>query len=172
MSIRFDIRELQRIKGLLLEQCIELLIETVEDGASIGFLAPVSIVEAQAYWEQAIEPGVRLWGAFNDRKLVGSVQLHLSQKSNGKHRAEIAKLMVHPHYRRQGMARALLDAAHNAAHEEGRTLLVLDTREGDPSNALYLSAGYQEAGRIPDFALSSDGNYHSTVFYYKRLERK
>jgi GNAT superfamily N-acetyltransferase len=171
MRITYNIEEVVELDGALLEESIELITHTVNDGASIGFLAPLERAEARQYWAQVIEPGVRMWGALYEGKLIGSIQLHLVMKANGLHRAEVAKLMVHPSYRRHGIARQLLQAAEDAAKEAGRTLLVLDTREGDPSNELYLSAGYIEAGRIPSFAKSSDGNYHGTVLYYKLINR-
>ncbi|WP_195576536.1 GNAT family N-acetyltransferase [Paenibacillus sp. 1001270B_150601_E10] len=165
------IKEWDELNDELLCDCIELITETVNDGASIGFLAPLTKEEAHAYWSCVIEPGVRIWGAFDhDGKLAGSIQLHLAMKSNGQHRAEVAKLMVHPRYRRRGIAKALMKSAEEAAKEENRSLLILDTREGDPSNDLYLAFGYREAGRIPHFAKSSDGTYHSTVIYFKVLE--
>lgn len=77
--------------------------------------------------------------------------------------------MVHPERRRQGIARMLMETAEACAASEGKTLLVLDTRGGDPSNLLYQSLGFAEAGRIPDYARSASGELHETVFYYKKL---
>ena len=54
---------------------------------------------------------------------------------------------------------------------DGRTLLVLDTREGDAANALYQSLGYQVAGRIPGFVRSADGHLDTAIFYFKVLDR-
>jgi len=144
-----------------------LLIAVVDDGASIGFLPPLSHADARLYWEHLLEPSVRLWLAHYDGEVVGTVQLHLSMKQNGLHRAEIAKLMVHPQRRRLGVARQLMDLAERAAVEANRSLLVLDTRAGDQSNALYRSLGFVEAGRIPQYAVSADGQLDETVIYYK-----
>ncbi len=150
-------------------QLARLLVEVVADGASVGFLPPLAEAEADAYWHNVPAANVRLWTACLDGEIVGSVQLHLAEKANGLHRAEIAKLMVHPGARRRGLARKLIETAENAARAEGRSLLVLDTREGDPSNRLYRSLGYEEAGRIPDYARSEDGRLDATVLYFKRL---
>ncbi|MNE72787.1 Acetyltransferase [compost metagenome] len=57
--------------------------------------------------------------------------------------------------------------AEDRARREGKTLIVLDTREGDPSNLLYTSMGYSQAGRIPGYALSADGSFDATIIYYK-----
>lgn len=77
--------------------------------------------------------------------------------------------MTHPHYRRNGIGRSLMQKAEERAKQEGRSLLVLDTREGDPSNLLYTSMGYIRAGRIPHYAKSASGELHATIFYYKQL---
>ncbi|WP_373228584.1 GNAT family N-acetyltransferase [Cohnella sp.] len=150
-----------------IDELSELLIQVVEDGASIGFLPPLNFSETIRYWENVINPEVILFVAKINNQIVGSVQLHLCTKENGGHRAEIAKLMTHPNYRRNGIGRSLMQKAEERAKQEGRSLLVLDTREGDPSNFLYTSIGFIEAGRIPNYAKSASGELHATIYYYK-----
>ena len=147
----------------------EVLVATVHDGASVGFLPPLDQTEAEAYWRGALAPGVHLFAAEVGGRLVGTVQLQLALKANASHRAEIAKLLVHPDARRKGVGRALMEHAEAAAREHGRTLLVLDTRAGDVSNHLYRSLGYVEAGRIPRYARSAGGELDETIFFYKEL---
>ena len=77
------------------------------------------------------------------------MQLLHDMPPNQPHRAEIAKLLVHPDHRRRGLGRALMAAAEAEARRLGRTLLTLDTRSGDPSEALYLGLGFRIAGVIP-----------------------
>lgn len=147
-----------------------LLIDAVESGASIGFLAPLAADEAIRYWTSVSESLTRItFVAESGRKIVGSVQLDLCDRANGDHRAEVMKLMVHRSARRQGIGRALMVAVEQAALGQGRTLLVLDTRSGDPSESLYRSMGYQAVGAIPRYARSSNGELHDTVLYYKEL---
>ncbi|OMI25776.1 GNAT family N-acetyltransferase [Bacillus haynesii] len=150
-------------------QLAELLIRVVDDGASVGFLPPLEKRRAVAYWKKAVTPDSVLWIAKQNGRIAGSVQLHLCTKQNGRHRAEICKLMTDPAFRRQGIARSLMQKAIDRAKQEGRSLLVLDTREGDPSNFLYTLLGFAEAGRIPAYAESADGGFDASVFYYKKL---
>lgn len=152
-----------------LSELAQLLVHVVGDGASIGFLAPLPEEEAALYWKHLGGPDVHLWVAKVDGRIAGTVQLHLAMKANATHRAEIAKLMVHSDFRGKGIARQLMLTAEAAAQRLGRQLLVLDTRLGDVSNRLYQSMGYVEAGRIPDFAKSSNGQLDATVIYYKKL---
>lgn len=169
MNSAFTIMEVDQLETETHHQLTELLIRVVEDGASVGFLPPLSYDEASAYWEDVLGPGVTLWVAVQDGQAIGTVQLQCAMKANGRHRAEVAKLMVDPASRRGGIGRALMLHLEPKAKAEGRTLLVLDTREGDPSNKLYQSLGYIQAGIIPDYAISSNGQLDGTVLYYKRI---
>ncbi|MFF2529881.1 GNAT family N-acetyltransferase [Brevibacillus sp. DP1.3A] len=153
-----------------LRQLSQLLVDVVEDGASLGFLPPMQLEEARVYWTSVPNEHVKIWVAVQEDVIVGAIQLHLVSRPNGLHRAEIAKLMVHPRAQRQGIGRGLMLLAEARALAENRSLLVLDTRAGDPSNQLYQSMGYQEAGRIPGFARAADGSLHDTVLYFKTLE--
>ncbi|WP_445506212.1 GNAT family N-acetyltransferase [Niallia sp. 03190] len=156
-----------------LKELTKLLINVVDQGASIGFLAPLDEKEALYYWETVQKnPDILLWIVKEQQSVIATVQLHLNNKQNGKHRAEIAKLMVVPSYQKKGIGKMLLQVVEEAAEKNDRQLLVLDTREGDPSNKLYQSFGFIEAGKIPKYALSSDGNLSATVFYYKWLKEE
>ncbi|MEB9972480.1 GNAT family N-acetyltransferase [Bacillus cereus] len=152
-----------------IKEISELLKIVVNDGASIGFLPPLEKGEAKKYWQTVLAPEVILFIAKINNKVAGSVQLHLITKPNGIHRAEICKLMTHPNFRRNGIGRSLMQKAEERAKLESRSLLVLDTREGDPSNRLYKSLDYQESGKIPGYAISPTGELDATVIYYKLI---
>jgi hypothetical protein len=62
-----------------------------------------------------------------------------------------------------------MQAAEQQARAVGRSLLVLDTRAGDPSEQLYIRLGYWHAGSIPGYTCSADGRMHATVIMYKLL---
>jgi ribosomal protein S18 acetylase RimI-like enzyme len=151
-----------------------LLCDAVDSGASIGFLPPLSAGEAGAYWDtvaHALDEGSRValasWGAAD--RLVGSVQLDLAMRANGRHRAEVIRLMVHRAARRNGIGRALMQAVEAEARKCARSTLVLDTRQGDPSESLYRQLGWTFVGAVPRYAQSADGTLHATAIYYKLL---
>ncbi|MEK4498414.1 GNAT family N-acetyltransferase [Bacillus anthracis] len=160
------IEEIKQIKDEV-EELSKLLKTVVNDGASIGFLPPLDQKESEKYWETVLAPEIILYVAKINNEVAGSIQLHLVTKPNGIHRAEICKLMTHPNFRRNGIGRSLMQKAEERAKQENRSLLVLDTREGDPSNRLYQSLDYQEAGKIPEYAISPNGSLDATVIYYK-----
>lgn len=152
-----------------LEEFSELLKQVVDSGASIGFLRPLDLSVSKSFWENVLAPNVILFAAKINHRIVGTAQLHLCAKENGKHRAEVAKVMTHPSYQKKGIGRALMQMVEQRAKQEGRSLLILDTREGDPSNHLYTSLGFIRAGRIPGYVKSEKGELEATILYYKEL---
>jgi ribosomal protein S18 acetylase RimI-like enzyme len=163
---------IRRVAGLTprdITQLSDILIAVVDQGASVGYLPPLDRAEAESYWADVLGPGVVLLTAETDGRIVGTAQLLGAMRPNGRHRAEVAKVLVHPSYQRRGIGRALMEAIETEARSEGRTLLVLDTRAGDPSNQLYRSLGYVEVGQIPRYARAADGQLAATVMYYKEL---
>jgi ribosomal protein S18 acetylase RimI-like enzyme len=163
------IRVVEKVEPALADALAALLVEVVGQGASVGFLNPLSPTEARAYWSNVLAPGVTLLVGEQQGKIVGTAQLHEAREPNARHRAEVCKLMVHPSAQRRGIARALMERLEEAARAKGRSLLVLDTRSGDVSSDLYRSLGYVEVGRIPRYARSSSGQLDSTVLFYKEL---
>jgi ribosomal protein S18 acetylase RimI-like enzyme len=156
------------------DQLIELLVDAVEGGASIGFVLTLEQVETAAYWEDVIASlrarRLALVAAFERDRLVGSVQLGLEPRANGRHRAEVMKLMVRRSHRRRGIGRALLQELCDLAQRSGRTLLLLDVRAGDPAGAIYHSRGFVRFGEVPRYALDPDGGgLAASSFYYLQL---
>jgi len=153
----------------------DILHATVLAGGSVNFCAPFSPEEARAYWTEDALPSIAnghrlLFAAHQFGMLKGTVSLDLAQQPNQPHRADVAKLLVHPNARRAGLAKALMEAVEAEAKARGRWLLTLDTWSGSPAEKLYRSLGYRAAGRIPDFFLHpSNGSLQPTTYFYKRL---
>ncbi|MFE7930970.1 GNAT family N-acetyltransferase [Streptomyces sp. NPDC057456] len=151
----------------------DLLIDAVDDGASLGFLAPLDRAAAEAWWEERAE-GVAagrlaVWTAADGGRLVGTVGLAFPDKPNSRHRAELVKLIVHRDARGKGLGRTLLTAAEESAVAAGVTLLHLDTETDSPAEHLYRTAGWTRAGVIPDYAASPAGVLRPTTLYYKQV---
>ncbi|WP_420585303.1 GNAT family N-acetyltransferase [Ruegeria sp.] len=153
----------------------DILHACVHDGASIGFVLPFAHAQARAYWQTQIRPEVQsgkleLFTACENSRVLGTVQLVPAVMPNQPHRADVAKLLVHPKARRRGLGRALMTALEARAVALGRTLLVLDTRSTDPSRILYQSLGFQIAGEIPDYCRNPfDDRLEPTTYMYKAL---
>jgi ribosomal protein S18 acetylase RimI-like enzyme len=151
----------------------DLLIETVANRGSIGFMHPVSPAKAVAFWGGALAAADRgqrvVLGAFDGTDLAGTVSLLLDCPENQPHRGEIAKMMTAVRFRGRGVASKLLREAERIAVERGRTLLILDTAEQEGAAGLYEKMGYQRTGLIPDFALMPYGGLTGTIVYWKRI---
>ena len=152
-----------------------LLHACVHAGASIGFVLPFTMAEAEAFWRAGVLPAVRggeriLLVARANGRIVGTVQLDHATPPNQPHRAEVRKLMVHPDFRRQGLARILMAEIEARAARLGRSLLTLDTRTGDHAEPLYASLGYCIAGVIPGYCRDPfEDRLDSTTIMYKAL---
>ena len=157
----------------ILNGLIELLRDSVEGGASVGFLSPLKRESAEAFWRDMLrEVGssrVMLIATTESGEVAGSVQLALGQKENGRHRAEVQKLLVHSRYRNQGLGRRLMEAIEHEAQQSAISLLVLDTIEGELAEQLYFKLGYVRVGEIPNYASFPDGRLWTTVIFYKEL---
>ena len=150
-----------------------ILVDAVESGASVGFVLPFSHGEASAWWrglseEVAAGHAVVFVVRVNGRA-VGTAQLRLAQYPNQRHRADVAKVLVHRDARRHGIGRALMSAIEDAARRRGRTLLVLDTISGSDAATMYERLGWTRAGEIPTYAAMPDGTLAPTTYYFKEL---
>jgi GNAT superfamily N-acetyltransferase len=152
----------------------ELLIDCVEGGASVSFMAPLPREKALAFWRGVADGVARaervlLVAEQADGRIVGTVQLITAMPDNQPHRADVAKLLVHRSARRQGVAARLMAALEDAARAEGKTVLVLDTVTGGDAERLYPRAGWQRVGEVPNYALMPDGRLCGTTFFHKQL---
>jgi GNAT superfamily N-acetyltransferase len=168
-AARPAVRLVDRLTAHEQHDLARILVACVAEGASIGFHAPLSLETAHRWWAGLPRAGVTLFVAEDAGHLVGTVQLHDAESANGAHRGEVAKLLVRPDQRRKGVARALMHQLESEARAAGKSLLVLDTREGDASNEVYRSLEYQQGGRIPDWARDAGGTLSATIFWYKLL---
>lgn len=164
-----DARTLDAQRGAF----VDLLVATVDGGAGIGFLAPLSPARADAYWRgvaREVEEGRRLlFAAREGADLAGLVQVELATRETGLHRAEVQKLMVDARWRGRGTARALMAHAEAAALDRGRTLLMLDTFEGTVAEGMYRRWGWRVVGRVPHYSVHPRGGLGTLVLFYKEL---
>jgi ribosomal protein S18 acetylase RimI-like enzyme len=158
-------------------QCIpvlaKILVDCVAGGASVSFMAGFSQSDGEAYfhrWVDEVERGERIiLAAFLQAQLVGSVQIILATPPNQPHRADVAKLIVSPSVRGQGIATKLMQAVEEESRRAGRTILVLDTVTGSTADRLYTKLGWNRVGEIPKYALDPAGNFCPTTYFWKEV---
>ncbi len=158
-----------------LDDLADLLVDAVEAGASVSFVAPLAHYEARDWFAGVLHEmdlGRRVvLAAFLGDRLVGCVQLVLAWQSNATHRAEVQKMLVHRDARRRGVGALLLQRLEAEARALGRTLLVLDTETGSDAEHLYSHMGWIRVGVYPDYAMRPDGSgLRPTSLWYRRLD--
>ncbi len=156
----------------------ELLMACVEGGASIGFLAPMKREEADDYWTKIgneLVAGNRVLLVVREnetRRIVGAAQMACETKPNGRHRAEVQKVMVLPSHRRRGIAARLMGEIERIAAERGVWLLFLDTSDSHAgARVFYEALGYVYVGGIPGYATDTRGVPEQNAIFYKTLAR-
>lgn len=151
----------------------ELLVDAVDSGAAVSFLAPLSVSDADAWWRRTLTTAhsrAAFLVARNSDGIVGTVQMHPAWAPNQPHRAEIAKLIVHRRARGAGVGQELMRAIEQSAWDAGFSLLTLDAKRGGAAERLYRRLGWIHAGTIPRFAMDCDGRTpHDAVIFYKDL---
>lgn len=151
----------------------ELLVDAVRGGASVGFLADLDLPTAAAWWRgrlAEVEAGrLAVLAARDGERAIGTCQLIFASYPNGRHRAEVAKVLVHSSHRRRGLGQALMTALEDEARRSGRSLLILDTETGSPAERLYEKLGWTRFGIVPGHAYHPSGGRRPTSYFYKEL---
>ena len=84
--------------------------------------------------------------------------------------AEVLTLAIAPEFRRQGLARALMSEFHDTARANGAATAFLEVAEDNPAAiALYLSLGYEPAGRRRGYFSGADSARVDAVVMKKSL---
>jgi GNAT superfamily N-acetyltransferase len=169
------IRRVDAVLDADIDGLAALLLDCVEGGASVGFMHPLGLDKARAFWRGVAldaEQGRRaLLVARDGDRIVGTVHLVLAQPDNQPHRADLCKMLVLRSERRRGIGAILMDAAERVAREAGKSLLVLDTASQE-AERLYARMGWKALGVIPGYALLPQGGLCGTTYFYRELSRE
>ena len=151
-----------------------LLTDAINNGASVGYVLPVEHNMINAYWRAIAEDvsagSIALFAIRENEHIAASAQLAFCGKPNGRHRAEVQKVLVHSAHRRKGFGGRLMRAIEAHAFNCQRSLLVLDTETDSAGQRLYEATGYTAAGIIPRFAIGNSGGFVPTTYMYKILD--
>jgi GNAT superfamily N-acetyltransferase len=172
MRITIDELDPARVEAHL-DDLAQLLLDAHASGMALGLAAPLTRQAARNAYAGAaarLAPGERvLLGAFDGDELVGAVQLDRSEVANGRHRAEVHRLVVRADRRGAGVGRALMEAAVENGRALDLRLLWLSTHEGSDADRVYERLGWTRSGVIPDYAELPNGDLAANAFYFLRL---
>jgi GNAT superfamily N-acetyltransferase len=150
-----------------------VLVACVADGAPLGFRAPLDRMRALVLFEElaraVAEDGTRLIAGWADGRLAGCAALRWNGREIEPHVGELCRLMVAPWARRRGLGRALLEAAEQAARDDGRRIIYLFAADHGVAPLFYGQNGYRESGRIPQAGGLPDGGLVDTLIFTKQL---
>ena len=153
---------------------IDLLLDAVGYGASVGFMADLDAAQARAYFDEVQDNlnkgNVLLWVVVKDEQVLASVQLGLCQKANGLNRAEVQKLLVREHARRRGLGQQLMSALELAARQAQARHALPRHRSRFAGRRFLQSPGLHPRRRHPRLRLRPARPYRPTALYYKILQ--
>jgi GNAT superfamily N-acetyltransferase len=151
----------------------DLLIDAVQGGAGVNFMADVTRADVDAYWQNQImgfASNDRIWlVAEVESRIVGMVMCVFAPQPNQPYRAEISKMLVHSSHRNKGVGAALMQRIEAEALKAGKVLLVLDTVTESAGDRLYRRMGWTAFGTVPGFAYLPDGTPQAATFFMKQL---
>jgi acetyltransferase len=172
-AMQINIRRITQDEPALISELAFLLIDAVRNGASVGFLDNITTQEAEQYWQSVMQSvadsTLWLWVAEQNDQVLGTVQLSPCLKPNGRHRAELCKLLVLSAAQGRGISTRLMQAAEGHARKKNLKLLFLDTHTGSKAELMYQHWGWTKSGLIPNYATTPNGELCSTTIFYKHI---
>lgn len=159
-----------RPQGMIVADLVELLRDSISKNFSVGFLK-VDDDEALAnFWISEISrTNSQIICAWEQSKIVGSVIITRETRTNGRHRAEFRKLLVHSTCQGRGIGTRLEDFASKIARNSGIKLLYLDSATDFLVAKTYQKWGWVRVGEVPGYAMNPDASLVATTFFYKQL---
>lgn len=152
----------------------QLLVETVAGNGSVGFMHPLGLDEARAFWDGALQSAARgervVLCAWLEGRLVGTGTLVLVPAPSQPHRAELTKVMTTASLRGSGIGARLVGALEQAARGRDRRLVTLDVSLVEGATEFYRYLGYHVAGDIPEYAYKPLGGLGATRVFWKLLD--
>ena len=154
-----------------LSDLVDVLIDCIADGASLGWPGVPPRTEIDAWWRSTLaDPLVETWiSRSNAGRILGTVSLQLVDRASARHRAEVMTLVVHRDARGRGIAKDLMIVLEAYARADGRSLLLLDTETGSLAESLYQKWGWKRLAEIDGYALSADGSLAPATVMVKRF---
>jgi ribosomal protein S18 acetylase RimI-like enzyme len=147
---------LQKIDERHATELIELVNSTVSDGGTLGYEHPLTL-DQEVHFIAGLREGISsgrthlLLGRVNGRPAF-MVLLHLNGMANCRHRAELAKGVVHPEFRGLHLVQLAFREITRLAERLDIEQLVLDVREDSRAHHLWQFFGFETYGVLEDYA--------------------
>ncbi|MCC3770341.1 GNAT family N-acetyltransferase [Streptomyces sp. UNOC14_S4] len=138
---------------VLRAELLDLWVDVSQAGGAVGFVPPVTADEvrpmADAQLARVAGGRMRMLGAYEEGRLVGTTFLGLNEHHLMAHWCTLFTVMIHPSLQGGGRGRRLLGEAVGMARDLGFDALRLGVRGGMGTEDFYASCGFKEVGRVP-----------------------
>ncbi|MDD4493709.1 MAG: GNAT family N-acetyltransferase [Eubacteriales bacterium] len=105
-----------------------------------------------------------------DGEVVGNAMLTLKNHPLYSHRCVWDDVVVCHRFWRKGIARSLLEACEDRAHERQIKIIEVGVRGGEPAEDVYRKLGFVEYSRLPQGIIEPwSGNVFDEVWLYKSI---
>ena len=142
----------QRLDESLAAEVHAVVVDVVDSGGAVGWLTPPTREACDAWLRTLLDDGGCLVVARLDGCVAALGTWSRLPAEVLAHNGEIRRVMVHRAARGLGLGRRITTALIDNAREVGVEQLLCDVRGNNHAAvALYLSLGFREYGRLPDF---------------------
>ncbi|MEJ2793653.1 GNAT family N-acetyltransferase [Iodobacter sp. LRB] len=152
---------------------VDLINATVADGGTLGFIEPLDADKARQFLSALIQKIAKgetyaLYGSENGEP-VFFVLMNLSTMPNCRHSAELAKGVVSPRFRGQGLVQAAFKALISKARALQIEQFVLDVRANSRAHQVWQYFGFKTWGVLEDYA-RINGQKHAGHYMAQSVE--
>jgi ribosomal protein S18 acetylase RimI-like enzyme len=142
----------ERLDEELAEEIHAVVVDVVSSGGAVGWLTPPDRQACDAWVTEVLTGGGSLVVARVDGRVAALGTWSRLPAEVLAHNGEIRRVMVHRSARGLGLGRRVTTALIDSARAAGVEQLLCDVRGNNHAAvALYLSIGFREYGRLPDF---------------------
>ena len=164
-----EIRLATALSSRELDQAHALLAELVRGGAAIGWVEPPSPADVRSLLDGVLADArtgdAACAVALRNGELAGIGYWERYRRPTNRVHADLARLAVARDAQGQGIGRSLTEALIAAARAASIEQLTLDFRaDNDAADALYTSLGFEQYGRLRDFAAFGERRYDSCLY--------
>jgi len=170
LSCELQWQWVDQLDGNLKAQITDLINRVLQRETTIGFPSPLDDREASellAGLDESLKSGTKyLLIAKAGDQIVAHVILTPHPLPNCAHQIEVSRLVICPSFRGTGLLTQIAQKLVLKSEILGRSLMLLDVREGTLAHALWKSWKFKEYGRLPDYA-KVNGKTYAGIFMYQ-----
>lgn len=146
---------------------VALFNDAIANTTVLGYTQALNEEESQAVTAElraALEKGAKSLLAIRlDGDMVGMALLTSNKMPNCQHIVELSKGIIRSDQQKSGIVKAAFREIARYCESKGYALLTLDVREHSAPHKIWQGLGFQEYGRLEDYA-RVDGQSHAGVF--------